>query len=159
MVNLGEVPQQIGDRPARARRNSRGQPGNLTSIDEGRRIAVESVDELVYFHLRMLSHPRYGRAMTDVEKQLNSHAQIADRIIGNIVQAKGPALSPDGSTVAFVVSRIDMAKNKTFSQVWLAATDGSSAPRARHRRRARRRAGVEPRRPIARLRFEARREE
>ena len=69
--------------------------------------------------------------MSTGEKQLSKHAQIAERIIGNIVQAKGPALSPDGSTVAFVVSRIDMTKNKTFSQVWLAATDGgSSAPRA-----------------------------
>ena len=41
-----------------------------------------------------------------------------------------PAVSPDGSTVAFVVSRVDMDKNKTFSQVWLAAADGSTPPRA-----------------------------
>ena len=68
--------------------------------------------------------------MTDVGKPLNKHTQIADRIIGNIVQAKAPVLSPDGSMIAFVVSRIDMAKNKAFSQVWLAATDGSAAPRA-----------------------------
>ena len=39
-------------------------------------------------------------------------------------------MSPDGSTVAFVVSRVDMAKNKNFSQVWLAAADGSTPPRA-----------------------------
>jgi dipeptidyl aminopeptidase/acylaminoacyl peptidase len=68
--------------------------------------------------------------MSNADKQSSKHAQIAERIIGNIVQAKGPTLSPDGSMVAFVVGRVDMAKNKTFSQVWLAATDGSSPPRA-----------------------------
>jgi dipeptidyl aminopeptidase/acylaminoacyl peptidase len=68
--------------------------------------------------------------MTSAEKDLSEHAQIADRIIGNIVHAGGPVVSPDGSTVAFVVSRIDMTKNKTFSQVWLAAADGSTPPRA-----------------------------
>ncbi|HVE18504.1 MAG TPA: hypothetical protein VNB52_05435, partial [Ilumatobacteraceae bacterium] len=68
--------------------------------------------------------------MSSADKDLTKHAQIAERIIGNIVQASGPAVSPDGSTIAFVVSRVDMAKNKNFSQVWLAAADGSSAPRA-----------------------------
>jgi dipeptidyl aminopeptidase/acylaminoacyl peptidase len=60
---------------------------------------------------------------------LSQHAAIAQHIIGNIVQASSPALSPDGTQVAFVVSRVDMAKNKTFSQVWLAPTDASTAPR------------------------------
>ena len=68
--------------------------------------------------------------MTSAEKDLSRHAEIAGKIIGNIVQASGPAVSPDGSLVAFVVSRVDMIKNKTLSQVWLAAADGSSAPRA-----------------------------
>ena len=68
--------------------------------------------------------------MSSADKDLSKHAQIAERVIGNIVQASGPAVSPDGSTVAFVVSRVDMAKNKNFSQVWLAAADGSTAPRA-----------------------------
>ena len=66
--------------------------------------------------------------MTSAEKDLSKHAQIAGRIIGNIVSASGPAVSPDGSTVAFVVSRVDMTKNKTFSQVWIAAADGSTPP-------------------------------
>ncbi len=58
------------------------------------------------------------------------HAAIAERIIGNIAQASAPAVSPDGRNVAFVVSRVDLEKNKYFSQVWVAAADGSSAPRA-----------------------------
>ncbi|MGZ6962489.1 MAG: TolB family protein, partial [Ilumatobacteraceae bacterium] len=68
--------------------------------------------------------------MTKVHEELSNHAKIADRIIGNLVHAKGPAVSPDGSMVAFVVGRVDIAKNKTYSQVWLAATDGSTPPRA-----------------------------
>ena len=55
--------------------------------------------------------------------------ELAERIIGNIAQASAPALSPDGSAVAFVVTRVDMAKNKYFSQVWLAATDGATPAR------------------------------
>src|ERR1700712_4301193 len=58
------------------------------------------------------------------------HAAIAERIIGNIVQASAPAVSPDGRRVAFVVTRVDVAKNKYFSQVWLADADGSTLPRA-----------------------------
>ena len=54
---------------------------------------------------------------------------IAERIIGHIVQASSIALSPDGSIAAFVVTRIDMAENAYRSQVWLARTDGSEAPR------------------------------
>lgn len=59
----------------------------------------------------------------------SDHAAIAERIIGNLVNASSPAVSPDGSQVAFVVQRVDVAKNKYFTQVWLAATDGSGAPR------------------------------
>jgi dipeptidyl aminopeptidase/acylaminoacyl peptidase len=65
---------------------------------------------------------------------LSPHAALAERIIGNIVQASSPAVSPDGSQVAFVVTRVDAAKNKYFSQVWLATTDGTTP---RHRRRSR----------------------
>ncbi len=60
---------------------------------------------------------------------LSTHATIAELIIGNVVQASSPAVSPDGSQIAFVVARVDMAKNKYFSQVWLTPADGSSPPR------------------------------
>ncbi len=46
-----------------------------------------------------------------------------------MVQAGSPAVSPDGATVAFTVSRTDLAKNKVLSQIWLAAADGSTPPR------------------------------
>ena len=58
-----------------------------------------------------------------------STGRIASRIIGNIVQAGPPKVSPDGRLVAFTVARVDEAKNKTFSQIWVAATDGSTPPR------------------------------
>ena len=61
--------------------------------------------------------------------ELSAHAALAERIIGNIVQASSPAVSPDGSQIAFVVTRVDMAKNKYFSQVWLAAADAGTPPR------------------------------
>lgn len=60
---------------------------------------------------------------------LSPHAALAEQIIGNVVQASSPAVSPDGTQVAFVVTRVDMSKNKYFSQVWLAAADASTPPR------------------------------
>ena len=40
------------------------------------------------------------------------------------------ALSPDGTSVAYVVDAIDLAANRGRSRIWLAATDGSVAPRS-----------------------------
>lgn len=48
--------------------------------------------------------------------------------IARIVSVTDPRVSPDGSTVAFVVRRIDMEKNRYRSSVWLAAADGSTPP-------------------------------
>jgi dipeptidyl aminopeptidase/acylaminoacyl peptidase len=56
------------------------------------------------------------------------HREIAERVIGAMVQASSPAVSPDGALVAFVVSRPDIEHNRGSSQIWLATADGSSAP-------------------------------
>ncbi len=59
-----------------------------------------------------------------------SHREIAERVIGNLVSASSPAVSPDGSQVAFVVRRVDLAENRYVSQIWLSPTDGSGPPHA-----------------------------
>ena len=43
--------------------------------------------------------------------------------------ASDPRLSPDGATVAYVVTSIDRASNSYRSEIWLVATDGTSPPR------------------------------
>ncbi len=55
-----------------------------------------------------------------------SHREIAERVIGNILQASSPAVSPDGSKIAFVVTRVELGENAYRSQVWLAPVDGGS---------------------------------
>jgi dipeptidyl aminopeptidase/acylaminoacyl peptidase len=40
-----------------------------------------------------------------------------------------PQLSPDGQFVAFVVTEVERAENRTNSDIWLARADGSVAPR------------------------------
>ncbi|MEX0846205.1 MAG: S9 family peptidase [Ilumatobacteraceae bacterium] len=60
----------------------------------------------------------------------SKHAAIAQRIVGAIVQASSPAVSPDGSLIAFVVTRVDVEQNRSLSQVWLTSADGLMAPHA-----------------------------
>jgi dipeptidyl aminopeptidase/acylaminoacyl peptidase len=48
--------------------------------------------------------------------------------IGRIVLASDPKISPDGATVAYVVTRVDLDANRYRSAIWLAASDGSSPP-------------------------------
>ncbi|HMI46510.1 MAG TPA: hypothetical protein VK491_10130, partial [Gemmatimonadaceae bacterium] len=43
--------------------------------------------------------------------------------------AADPRISPDGKQVAYVVSRIDRARNKRVPSIWIASTDGDGAPR------------------------------
>ena len=43
--------------------------------------------------------------------------------------AADPRISPDGKQVAYVVSRVDRARNRRVPSIWIAATDGGSAPR------------------------------
>ncbi|MEZ5124954.1 MAG: S9 family peptidase [Thermoleophilia bacterium] len=43
--------------------------------------------------------------------------------------ATDPRLSPDGTHVAYVATRIDRATNDYVGSIWIAVTDGSAAPR------------------------------
>jgi dipeptidyl aminopeptidase/acylaminoacyl peptidase len=49
--------------------------------------------------------------------------------VGHLSDVSQPRLAPDGRTVAFVVTTIDLDENTYRSRVWLAATDGSTPPR------------------------------
>ena len=49
--------------------------------------------------------------------------------LADVVTVGQPVLSPDASTVAFVVQRVDVDANRYRSSIWTAAVDGSSAPR------------------------------
>ncbi|MFM7082751.1 MAG: TolB family protein, partial [Actinomycetota bacterium] len=60
---------------------------------------------------------------------VSKHAELAEKIVSRQIGASSPAVSPDGSHLAYVVTRIDYKANKYRSQVWEAATDGSTAPR------------------------------
>ena len=57
------------------------------------------------------------------------HAEIAEQVIGGVVTASAPKVSLDGRQIAFVVNRVDFAKNRARAQIWIAAADGSSPPR------------------------------
>lgn len=66
--------------------------------------------------------------IADPPPTTSSHRAIAERIIGNVAQAATPMVSPDGRQVAFVVNRVVLDDNASRSQIWLAATDGSTPP-------------------------------
>ncbi|HEU4840959.1 MAG TPA: S9 family peptidase [Ilumatobacteraceae bacterium] len=56
------------------------------------------------------------------------HRDIATRLLDGRTSAGGPAVSPDGRYIAFVVATIELAKNATTSRIWLAGPDGPPAP-------------------------------
>jgi dipeptidyl aminopeptidase/acylaminoacyl peptidase len=56
------------------------------------------------------------------------HAEIANRLIDGRTWAASPAVSPDGQTIAFVVSTINLGENTTTSRIWLAGPDGDPTP-------------------------------
>jgi dipeptidyl aminopeptidase/acylaminoacyl peptidase len=56
------------------------------------------------------------------------HADIATRLIDGRTWATYPAVSPDGQTIAFVVSTINLGENTTTSRIWLAGPDGEPTP-------------------------------
>lgn len=49
--------------------------------------------------------------------------------IGRLITVSSPALSPDGTTVAYVVTRVDLDANAYRSAVWIVPADGSARPR------------------------------
>jgi dipeptidyl aminopeptidase/acylaminoacyl peptidase len=50
--------------------------------------------------------------------------------IGELTDVSEPRLAPDGASVAFVVSTVDLDDNAYRSRIWVAAVDGSTPPRA-----------------------------
>ena len=46
-----------------------------------------------------------------------------------LITVQAPAISPDGRWVAFVRAAIVEAENRRQNELWIASTDGSSAPR------------------------------
>ena len=68
---------------------------------------------------------------TDVPNTIpptSPHTEVATRLLDGRVTAAGPAVSPDGQRIAFVVATIDLAENTTTTRVWLA---GPTATRRR----------------------------
>ena len=49
--------------------------------------------------------------------------------IAGVISAGSPSVSPDGTLVAFVVSRVDGPANRYRSQIWLASAAGDRRPR------------------------------
>ena len=49
--------------------------------------------------------------------------------VGHLTDVSQPRLSPDGATVAFVVTTVDLDENTYASRIWLASTDGVTPPR------------------------------
>jgi dipeptidyl aminopeptidase/acylaminoacyl peptidase len=47
----------------------------------------------------------------------------------NFVLVADPRLSPDGSQVVYVASRVDKARNRRMPSIWIVGTDGRSPPR------------------------------
>jgi dipeptidyl aminopeptidase/acylaminoacyl peptidase len=68
---------------------------------------------------------------TKTETATSKHREIAEKIISNQIGAASPAVSPDGTQIAYVVTRVDYKANKYRSQIWLASTD---AKQPAHRR-------------------------
>lgn len=50
--------------------------------------------------------------------------------LGLLVNVDDPRVSPDGSSVAYVVTSIHLGANEYRSRIWIAAVDGSTAPRS-----------------------------
>ena len=65
---------------------------------------------------------------TETTEPPSTHRAIAERLLDGRTSAGAPAVSPNGERIAFVVSTIDLAANRTRSRVWLTFPDGEPAP-------------------------------
>ena len=80
--------------------------------------------------MRRLALPLAFCLAVDLQAQATSPRRgITAEDYFNFVFVADPRLSPDGSQVAYVSSRVDKAKNRRIPSVWIVATDGRSAPR------------------------------
>ena len=57
--------------------------------------------------------------VAEMTETSSRHRTIAERFIDGRSGVGQPAVSPDGTRVAFVVATVDLAKNTTISRVWL----------------------------------------
>src|SRR5829696_6059806 len=46
-----------------------------------------------------------------------------------VKRVAAPQISPDGKHVAYQVTEVDLAKNKTHTALWVTTTDGKGAPK------------------------------
>ena len=60
------------------------------------------------------------KVASKTESATSKHREIAEKIVSNQIGAASPAVSPDGTQVAYVVTRVDYKANKYRSQIWLA---------------------------------------
>jgi dipeptidyl aminopeptidase/acylaminoacyl peptidase len=80
--------------------------------------------------MRRLALPLAFCLAADLQAQAASpRGGVAAEDYFNFVFVADPRLSPDGSQVVYVSSRVDKAKNRRIPSVWVVATDGHSAPR------------------------------
>ena len=56
------------------------------------------------------------------------HTEIAERLLDGRTAAGAPALSPDGTRIAFVVGSIDLKKNVSNTRVWLDGAPVTAGP-------------------------------
>ena len=69
-----------------------------------------------------------GTAVPTPIPPTSPHTEVATRLLDGRVSAAGPAVSPDGQRIAFIVATIDLAENTTTTRVWLAGPTGDPAP-------------------------------
>ncbi|MCB1052954.1 MAG: S9 family peptidase [Acidobacteria bacterium] len=58
---------------------------------------------------------------------LGASGPLSPELLWSMKRVSGPALSPDGKSIALVVTEYDVAENKGRSALWLVPVDGSAA--------------------------------